>query len=191
MIRISWFYLKFSRIIFQQKTHISWIISSGENTRLWSLNLQISIILFGNVIIIKYIFINNLKYHPFLDRQLTIQTFAYYLIYPGTRKVFCEWKFDLSCSIEIYHFDGLLSCAKQNITQNYFWCKIIQKAFHPHRIVVYILSFFSKMLPSTAIIMMRLCLQYDSSSIRYTYCNERLAFSEHCNKNVVSASFSQ
>ena len=107
--------------------------------RLWSLNLQISIILFGNVIIIKYIFINNLKYHPFLDRQLTIQTFAYYLIYPGTRKVFCEWKFDLSCSIEIYHFDGLLSCEKQNITQNYFWCKTIQKAFHPHRSVVLVL----------------------------------------------------
>ena len=37
-------------------------------------------------------------------RQLTIQTFVYYLIYSGVRKVFCESKFDLFRNKEICHF---------------------------------------------------------------------------------------
>ena len=44
-------------------------------------------------------------------RELTIQTFIYNLIYSGARKGFgkirqCK-EIDLSCSIEMYHFEKL------------------------------------------------------------------------------------
>ena len=45
-------------------------------------------------------------------RELTIQTFIYYLIYSGASKGFCKImqckEIDLSCSIEIYYFEELL-----------------------------------------------------------------------------------
>ena len=52
-------------------------------------------------------------------RQLTVQTFIYYLIYSDARKGFCKLfntsKYDLACSIEIYDFENLSYCAKQNV----------------------------------------------------------------------------
>ena len=41
------------------------------------------------------------------DETIT-QTFIYYFIYSGATKVFRENKFDLFCSIGMYHFKGLL-----------------------------------------------------------------------------------
>ena len=44
-------------------------------------------------------------------RELTIQTFIYYLIYSGARKGFCKImqckEIDLPYSIEMYHFKEL------------------------------------------------------------------------------------
>ena len=51
---------------------------------------------------------NILFCNTFIIWQLTIQSFAHYLICFDIRKVFCERKFGLSCSIEIYHFKELL-----------------------------------------------------------------------------------
>ena len=44
------------------------------------------------------------------DETIT-QTFIYYFIYSGATKVFRENKFDLFCSIGMYHFKGLLEWA--------------------------------------------------------------------------------
>ena len=73
-------------------------------------------------------------------RQLTIQTFIYYLIYSDARKEICKIsnarKIGLSCSIEMHHFQKLL-CVKQNIQmnklRNFAKYLAIQKAFPPYR----------------------------------------------------------
>ena len=55
-----------------QKTHISLIMSSEENTRLWPRNLQISTKLSGNVIaskaLLSTISIDYFQRHPFLSQ---------------------------------------------------------------------------------------------------------------------------
>ena len=93
--------------IFHQKTQISPIILSGQNTRLWALKLQISTKFFSDVMVFKNVLINqrfppssiSLSSEKFVNiifyvaenkemqtRQLAIQTFIYYLIYSGVRK---------------------------------------------------------------------------------------------------------
>ena len=37
-----------------------------------------------------------------------MQTFIYYWIYSGVRKVFRKRKFDFTCNVEMYPFEGLL-----------------------------------------------------------------------------------
>ena len=95
--------LKFSWISFQHKTHISRIIYSKQNIRLWSQKPQISTKLFGIVTILKAFLSMISGIIPSLywvkvfqtsflqiakTRQLPIQIFIYYLIYWGARNVF-------------------------------------------------------------------------------------------------------
>ena len=87
----------------------------------------------------------------------------------------------------------------QNIQQNHFQCKIIQKAFHSYRnkflyylyfhhcndwvktippsnifLLSYSLKYFKRTQTSTTVLIRRLRLRYNKSNIKYIFCNKRL-----------------
>ena len=76
-----------------------------KNLGNWNKFLKISIYCYQNIRIFA------LPLQILNMRQLTIQTFTYYLIYSGARKAFRKImyrkKFYFSCSKEMYHFEEI------------------------------------------------------------------------------------
>ena len=66
-------------------------------------------------------------------RQLTIQTFTYYLIYSGARKAFRKImyrkKFYFSCSKEMYHFEEYRNVRKKILNKLRYFANYIVKSF--------------------------------------------------------------